>query len=96
MQILTRLSLTALALFSAAAMAQDGYEPPRTASGHPDFHGFWTNASITTLQRAATYEDIGLVIPEEQVEELTANNHQNVRQATDDNQVQASCPTAAT
>ena len=92
MQILTRLSLTALALFSAAAMAQDGYEPPRTASGHPDFHGFWTNASITTLQRATTYEDIGLVIPEEQVEELTANNHQNVRQATDDNQVQGELP----
>ena len=92
MQILTRLSLTALALFSAAAMAQDGYEPPRTASGHPDFHGFWTNASITTLQRAATYEDFGLVIPDERVEELTANNHQNVRQATDDNQVQGQLP----
>ncbi len=87
-----RISFIALALSSAAAMAQDGYEPPRTPSGHPDLQGFWTNASLTTLQRAANYEEIGLVIPGEQLEEVTANNHQNVRQATDDGQVQGQLP----
>ena len=92
MQVFLRMPLTALALVSAAAVAQDAYEPPRTISGHPDFQGFWTNASLTTLQRAVNYEEFGLVIPDEQLEEVTANNHQNVRQATDDNQVQGALP----
>lgn len=92
MQILKTISLATLTLLTTAAIAQDAYEPPRTASGHPDFHGFWTNASITTLQRAGAYEDIGLVIPEDRVAELTVSNHNNVRQATDDNQVQGELP----
>ncbi|MYC60865.1 MAG: hypothetical protein F4X09_11840, partial [Gammaproteobacteria bacterium] len=62
MRIFARISVIALALSSVATMAQDTYEPPRTSSGHPDFHGYWTNASLTTLQRAANYEEFGLVI----------------------------------
>ena len=92
MQIFARISVIALALSSVAALAQDDYEPPRTLSGHPDFQGYWTNASLTTLQRAANYEELGLVIPDEQLADVTANNHQNVRQATDDNQVQGQLP----
>ena len=92
MQIFARISVIALALSGVAAMAQDDYEPPRTPSGHPDFQGYWTNASLTTLQRAANYEELGLVIPDDQLADVTANNHQNVRQATDDNQVQGQLP----
>lgn len=62
MQLIARISVIALALSSVAAMAQDEYDPPRTPSGHPDFQGYWTNASLTTLQRAANYEELGLVI----------------------------------
>ncbi|MDP3515660.1 MAG: hypothetical protein Q8S94_00705 [Pseudohongiella sp.] len=66
------------------ALAQaPGYEPPRTPAGKPDFQGIWTNASITDLQRNPQYT--ALVIPPENLEQLTAQHPQNVRQATDDN-----------
>ncbi|PCJ16678.1 MAG: hypothetical protein COA96_18285 [SAR86 cluster bacterium] len=77
---------------TGSAMAADNYEPPRTASGKPDLQGFWTNASLTTMQRSNTYEELGLTIPLEQLGNLTANHHQNVRQATDDNQVAGELP----
>ena len=77
---------------TTTAMAQDNYEPPRTASGKPNLQGFWTNAALTTMQRSSNYADIGLVIPAESLQELTANHHQNVRQATDDNQVAGQLP----
>ncbi len=85
------LGLALLLAFAPAAWARD-YEPPRTASGRPDLQGYWTNAALTTLQRAPGYADIGLVIPEDRLEALTAGHHQNVRQATDDNQVQGRLP----
>jgi len=88
-------SSVSLLLFAAGALAQnaqDAWQPPRTPSGHPDFQGYWTNASLTTLQRADNYAEFGLVIPGDQLAEVTRNNHQNVRQATDDNQVQGQLP----
>lgn len=80
-----------LTIASTSLVAQS-YEPPRTASGKPDLQGNWTNASLTTMQRSANYEEVGLVIPPAKIEEFTANHHQNVRQATDDNQVQGALP----
>ncbi len=86
-----RLLILTLTLVSATALAQT-YEPPRNTSGKPDLQGFWTNASITTMQRSQSYNDIGLVIPQDQVAALTSDNHNNVRAATDDNQVQGELP----
>lgn len=40
-----------LTLTSSGAILAADYEPPRTASGHPDLHGVWTNATQTPLER---------------------------------------------
>lgn len=86
MKQLIRISLLTLPLlFSGGLSAQEAtdYEPPRTASDKPDFQGNWTNASITTVQRHPRYDY--LVIAPEDLEQVTAQHPQNVRQATDDN-----------
>lgn len=79
-------TVAALTLLATPLLAQEAsdYEPPRTAYGKPDLQGNWTNASLTSMQRPERYDEIGLVIPQERLVELTANHHQNVRQATDD------------
>lgn len=81
-------SLLTLTLAFTALQAAENYEPPRTEYGRPDLQGFWTNASLTTMQRPERYDELGLVIPDEELATLTANHHQNVRQATDDGLVQ--------
>src|SRR5579872_3626496 len=46
----------ALALInSTALLAQPGnsWTAPRTADGHPDLQGIWTNATLTPLERPA-------------------------------------------
>ena len=82
-----------MTISSSSIMAAENYEPARTASGKPDLQGFWSNASLTTMQRSSNYAEIGLSIPLEKLGELTTNNHQSVRQATDDGQVQGELPT---
>ncbi|MDP6652045.1 MAG: hypothetical protein QGF90_08075 [Gammaproteobacteria bacterium] len=91
MNTLKRLLTIAVVTLAGTALAQD-YLPARTASGKPDLQGFWTNASLTTMQRSSNYSEVGLIIPDDRLVELTASHHQNVRQATDDNQVQGQLP----
>lgn len=43
--------LTVLAVFGAASAQTPAWSPPRKADGHPDLEGYWTNSSITVLQR---------------------------------------------
>jgi len=42
--------MIALLVFAPPLSAQT-WTPPRTPDGHPDLQGFWTNASITPLER---------------------------------------------
>jgi hypothetical protein len=76
-------ALNALAA-AQAEPARQPYQPPRSLEGKPDLQGVWSNASITTLQRAARYPKLQLDPVE--VAAATAAHPQVVRQLTDDDQ----------
>ncbi|HVY90842.1 MAG TPA: hypothetical protein VG942_18390 [Hyphomonadaceae bacterium] len=63
------IGVAALAL-TAPAFAQEAYQPPRASDGHPDFQGFWTNVSLTSLERSGQFKS--LVIPDDQAKKLEA------------------------
>jgi hypothetical protein len=42
-----------------------GYSAPRNADGHPDLQGFWTNDTVTPLERPAEFGDKEVLTPEE-------------------------------
>ena len=61
---------------------QPGWSMPRKPDGRPDLEGVWTNASITTLERADRYPST--VLKPEEVEKLTKEHPQIVRIETED------------
>jgi len=62
-------SATSLA---AHAQTEPAEKSPRTSWGAPDLQGFWTNTSLTTMQRPAGAE--GLVLDEAGAERLARRN----------------------
>jgi hypothetical protein len=48
--MLARCLLVSIGLVAVVG-AQPAYKAPRTPDGHPDLQGFWTNASVTPLER---------------------------------------------
>lgn len=66
--------LAALAILTAAAPAAfaqaGGYTTPRAADGKPDLQGFWTNTSLTSLERSGQFKT--LAIPEADANRLEA------------------------
>ena len=49
-------ALVVLSLLSAKPAQADEYKAPRTDWGAPDLQGTWTNASLTSLERAAQFK----------------------------------------
>ena len=49
-------SFVAVCLFASSTLAQD-YIVPRRPNGQPDFHGVWTNDTITPIERPASLAD---------------------------------------
>ena len=47
------LPLAAAALLLPLMHGQKKWAVPRTSDGHPDLEGYWTNATITPLERPA-------------------------------------------
>jgi len=72
------ISRTALALAAAAIVAsahaqtRAGYGTPRTSWGAPDLGGFWTNTSLTTMQRPSGADK--LVLNDTEAAELARRN----------------------
>ena len=63
---------------SEAGNTAPGFETPRTSWGVPDIGGFWTNTSLTAMQRPAGAEK--LTMTAEEAEKLT---HRNVYSAAE-------------
>ena len=57
---------------TTGAMAQGKSAPPRSADGHPDLNGVWTNASVTQLTRPPTVPK--LVVDKAQADALVKAN----------------------
>jgi hypothetical protein len=51
------MSFGALALGAASGTAAADYKAPRTAAGQPDLGGYWSNATLTPMQRDAKLGD---------------------------------------
>ena len=96
------LATLALATASPCALAQAApeavktaveftadYQPPRLSTGKPDLHGFWTNASVSRMERPPGYP---LVLSEEQAAELEGRALFNVRIKTEKDFVDPNAP----
>jgi hypothetical protein len=62
----------AVAAPGAFAQAAPGYQKPKTSWGAPDLQGFWSNTSLTTMQRPAGADK--LVMNEEEAATLARRN----------------------
>jgi hypothetical protein len=95
--------LVAIGLATATITAQSGslapgamygadpsYKAPRTADGHPDLQGVWSNNSVTPMTRPAQWKDKA-VITDQELKELQAFMAANVSDGGDavfQNQIQ--------
>ncbi len=51
-------ALALVASASAGVLEAQSWQPPRTAWGHPDLQGNWTNATLTPLARPSGREAV--------------------------------------
>jgi hypothetical protein len=63
--LLVAAAVLALAPVAAAAQPAAAYKAPRTAFGQPDIGGYWSNATLTPLQRDAKFGDRPVFTPAE-------------------------------
>lgn len=86
----TRLICAALSLLGCVAVHADAYQAPRTSDGQPDLQGFWTNATLTPVERPATLGD-KLVLSEAEATAMERQMAQRMEAASapsDPNEVQ--------
>jgi hypothetical protein len=61
--------------------SEPGFTPPKTSWGAPDLQGFWSNASITNIQRDAAYPN--LILSEAEVAKMEGEDYYNNRTRED-------------
>lgn len=83
------LAQTAPEAVKTAAEFTGDYQPPRLSDGRPDLHGFWSNASVSRMERPAGYP---LILSEEQAAELEGRALFNVRLKTEKDFVDPNAP----
>jgi len=74
----------ASAAFAGAAVAQSsapGFTTPKTSWGAPDLQGYWSNSSITDMQRAPDYPN--LVMTDAEVAKMEGADYYNNRTRED-------------
>jgi hypothetical protein len=65
----------------AFAQSAPGYTPPKTSWGAPDLGGYWSNASITDMQRSPQYPN--LVLTDAEVAKMEGSDYYNNRTRED-------------
>ncbi len=76
------LALAAILLAAGPAVGQEaGFEAPKTTWGAPDLQGFWTNSSITNLERDPAFEN--LVLTPEEAARMEGSDYYNNRTRED-------------
>jgi len=88
----TRASLAGagLVLFCSVVAHADTYKSPRTSDGQPDLQGFWTNATLTPVERPASLGN-KLVLSEAEAQAMEKRMAQQMAAASapsDPNEVQ--------
>lgn len=59
-RLLVTVAAIGLLLAPAAFAQSNGWTPPRTPDGRPDFQGVWTNASLTKVERMPEFKQLVL------------------------------------
>jgi hypothetical protein len=74
-------SSVAFAGVAAAQPSAPGFTPPKTSWGAPDLQGYWSNASITDMQRSPDYPN--LLMTEAEVAKMEGADYYNNRTRED-------------
>jgi len=83
--ILMIAALVAMALSAPVSgqVAARGYSVPRTPDGQPDLQGFWTNDTVTPLERPAEFGNKEFLTPDEAAAYAKKRNDQFLAQPKD-------------
>jgi hypothetical protein len=73
----------ALSVPVSGQVAGRGYSVPRTPDGQPDLQGFWTNDTVTPLERPAEFGNKEFLTPEEAAAYAKKRNDQFLAQPKD-------------
>ena len=81
--MIAALAAMALSVPVSGQVAGRGYSVPRTPDGQPDLQGFWTNDTVTPLERPAEFGNKEFLTAEEAAAYAKKRNDQFLAQPKD-------------